>query len=190
MKHIVYFLLSLLATTAAQGSDERLYQHLSDLDLLSGQFESRRSPTGIDFESKEKLAAGGRSHARFHIEVEGALPVAGVDSLEGAIERVAAFLEAEVDQNHHEENPLYPGLGVDVVDLNGVNVAFFQYKNAREPDTFCRRALIYADGHVYIATMTLHSVTESDQMGMFLYALVIAMINSKEIDGLRGGHAT
>src|SRR5215475_4451554 len=148
--------LLIAASLPAAGSDAGLYQQLEAADFMREKFTAKRTPTGIDFESKERVLTEGRSHPKFHIEIEGPLPVDGATSLESALERVAAVVAPEVDRTHPEKNSTYPGLGVDLVDLNGVNVAFLQYKNAREPDTFCRRAVIYTNKHIYVATMSLH----------------------------------
>lgn len=184
MKHIVLILLLFLTSLPVAASDAKLYELLESSDFMGERFIAKRSPTGVDFVSKENIE--GRAHPRFHIEIEGALPVSGATSLDDATRKVAALIAPEVDRNHPENNSVYPGLRLDVIDVNGVNVAMLQYKSTREPDTFCRRAIIFTNGNIYIATMSLHSVQENDRMGMHLVMLVIAMVNSNEIPGLRG----
>jgi hypothetical protein len=152
---------------------------------MGGKFTAHRTPTGVDFVGKEQAVVGGRKHPRFHIEVEGPMPARGATSLQSAAELIAQVVAPEVDRNHLESNTIYPGLGADIVDVNGVHVAFLQYKSSKEPDTFLRRGVIYSAGKIYTATMSLHAVQENDRMGIYLPMLIIEMVNSNEIPGLR-----
>lgn len=182
MRKVPYLLFLVALSLPVAASESGLYKELENAAFMKTSFISKRSPTGIDFESKERISLHGQSHPKFHIEIEGPLPVPGVTSLEFAVEKIAAVVAPEVDQTHHQENSIYPGLRLEVVDINGINVAFLKYKNLREPNTFNRRAVIYTDGGVYIATISLHSVPENHNMGMTLEMLVVAMINSNEFN--------
>jgi hypothetical protein len=181
------FLLVITAAIPAHASEAALYKRLMALDPMKNAFVVERTPTGVDFAGKEKVHLAGSSakHSQFHIEVEGPMPAHGAASLQASVELVARVISSEVDRKHTESNAIYPGLGVDIVDVNGTHVAFLQYKSAREPDTYMRRAVIYAAGNIYTVTMALHSTQENDQMGMYLPMLVIEMVNSNEIPGLR-----
>ena len=178
-------LLLLALSLPATASDATLYQRLETSGLMQGMFIAKRTPTGIDFAGKEQVLAAGRKHSKFHIEVEGPIPAAGATSLQSAVELIARAIAPEVDRKHPERNSIYPGLGVDIVDVNGPHVAFPQYKSSKEPDTFIRRAVIYAPGKIYTATMSLHSAKEDDRAGMYLPLLIMEMVTSNEIPGLR-----
>lgn len=180
---LVLLVLAMLCLPLA-ADDDALYRQLASAEFMKDTFTSKRTPTGIDFNSQERIELNGKPHSKFHLELEGALPVPGVASLEQAIVKIAELVKPEVDADHIEVHSMYPGLGVDVVNVNGVKVAFFQYKNSREPDTFNRRALLYAKGNIYIVTMSLHSVPEKDRMGMIMILLVTTMIDSKQIPNL------
>jgi hypothetical protein len=177
-------LLLLAASLPANASEAKLYQRLEALELMKGLFVAQRTPTGVDFVGNEQAVVSGRKHSRFHIEVEGPIP-SGATSLQSAVAIVSRVIEPEVDRKHPERNTIYPGLGVDIVDVNGAHVAFLQYKSSREPNTFMRRAVIYAAGKIYTVTMSLHSTDEKDRMGMYLPILVIDMVNSNQIPELR-----
>jgi hypothetical protein len=179
---VLSFLLVFIAVSPASASDGALYDRLMAIELNNGSFVAERTPTGVDFVGTQQIhLSNGEKHAKFHIEVEGPMPSHGATSLASSVELVARVISPDVDRNHY----IYPGLGVDIVDVNGAHVAFLQYKSAGEPDTYRRRAVIYAAGSIYTATMSLHSAQENDKMGMYLAMLVIEMVNSNEIPGLR-----
>ena len=184
MKYLSYLLL-IFASLPLAASDAKLYQRLQAFPLAEKHFVATRTSTGVDFSSKEEILIGGRNHPKFHIEVEGPLPAGGATSLQSAVELIAQVVGSEVDRDHKEENTIYPGLGVDIVDVNGVHVAFLKYRSSREPETFLQRGVIFASGKIYTVTMSLHSVEENDRMGIYLPMLIIEMVNSEEIAGLR-----
>jgi hypothetical protein len=160
----------------ARAADDEFYAQLAKSEVLRVGFEAKRTETGVDFESKEQIQLNGQAHPRFHFEVEGPLPVPNVKTLNQAVQLIASFITPEIDAAHEEKDSVQPGLGATIVDVNGTKVAFLQYKNSKQPDTYCRRALIFNDGRLFSAEMSLHSVPENDRKGILLPALMIELV--------------
>jgi len=184
--HRASLLALLLATVPAAASDQALYARLSGLTMLQDTYKAERTPTGIDFVSKSTIPTpDGEQHPKYHVEVEGALPAHGLNSLEAAAKVVAGSIRSEVDASRPQENPIAPGINVDFVDINGVVVAILSYRSSMEDRPFRQRAVMLAGDHLYVATMSWHTALEKDPAAMTLMLVVIDMVNSGEIDGLR-----
>ena len=183
MKLQVGLALLVMAFPAFAGNTA-LYDRLESMDFMQGSFVAMRTAEGVDFNSKARMAPSG--HPRYHIEIEGPLQVAGADSLPASVEAVILTIEPEVDTTYREDEDTRRGLNISRVDVNGVEVAYLSYRNAREADTFCRRAVIHTSRGMYVATMSLHGGGPRNRMGMYLDMLVIDMVNSGLLQAPQG----
>lgn len=176
----------LLVASPAFASDAALYGGLAKIDRVIGDYEATRTPTGIDFVSKKTITLGnGQSHAKYHIEVEGAMPADGAQSILEVAQLVAAVVKPEVDTTQLKENQFVPGIDAAFVDINGTVVAILDYRANNDDHPYRTRIALLAGDVFYIATMSLHSDDEKDRAILALLGVVTAMINSGEIDGLQ-----
>jgi len=180
------FLVAALAFSFASqafASDYVLYEQLSRVPFMQEKFGATRTQTGIDFKSNEKLASSPEpSHSKYHVEIEGLLPIQQATSIQKAAELVAAAVKPEVDASQEQENAIVPGVNVDFIDINGAVVALLSYKASTEDNPYRQRLVILAKDGIYTLTMSLHSQDPKDKMGIYLFMLAVAMINSNEIE--------
>ena len=185
MKFAAAVLVFSLAGQAFAG-DTALYQQLSAAQFMQEKFTSTRTQTGIDFNSKENLAnAPDGNHSKYHLEIEGLLPIKQATSIQKAAELVAGVIKPEVDALQKQENAIIPGVNVDFIDINGAVVALLTYRSNTEDNPYRQRLVILAKGGIYTLTMSLHSPDPKDQMALHLFMLAVAMINSGEIEIVR-----
>ena len=190
MKKLALLATLVLIMAPAFASDDALYTRLSAVATPGSGFVPQRTETGIDFISAQKIGGPAtHGHPKYHVEIEGALPAAGINSLPAAAEAVAALLASEVDQTEAQKNPILPGVNVDFVDVNGVIVAILSYRAKGEDQPYRKRAVLYVPGGIYTATMSLHSESANDPAGLFLMMLVVEMVKSGEIIGLGPNHS-
>jgi hypothetical protein len=171
--------LTVLAlTTPAHAANAALYDRLEAMDYLQQGYVATRTKQGINFNSKARMNLPGiPEHPRRHIEIEGPSPTP-VASLRTSLDAAIAATEPDVDTTYRADENTRHGLNITTVDVNGVDVAFLSYRSAREPDAYCRRALIHTPKGDYVATMSMHGASPRDRAGMALEMLVIDMVNS------------
>ena len=158
-------------------SQDEFYAQLAKTPALARGFSAKRTPTGLDFNSEEQIQVNGKAHPRFCFEIEGPLdPPPEVKTLQQTIDFLANFIVPDVDAAHEEKDSIKPGLGSVIVDVNGTNVCFMQFKSTKAPDTFVRRAIIYRQGQIFSIMMCLHSVPENDPHGLLLFGLMIDFV--------------
>lgn len=183
------FLATVLAFSFAGqafAGDTALYEQLSKARFMQEKFKATRTQTGIDFNSTEKLASSTRpNHSKYHVEIEGLLPIQQATSIQRAAEIVAAVVKPEVDASQKQDNALIPGVNVDFIDINGAVVALLTYRSSTEDNPYRQRLVILAKGGIYTLTMSLHSQDPKDKMGLYLVMLAVSMINSNEIELVR-----
>lgn len=175
-------LISLLFLSFLSVAGTSLYESLSTLPTLGDSFEIIKAPNGIDIKSKQKFEnSKGKIEPITHMELEGPFKNDRFQTLEHGIQFLGQLVQPEVDEKYQTENMVYPGLGVAVVDVNGINVGLLDYKMNREPDTYVRRAVLLSDNGLYSYTIVMHKSEPKDKVGMQLMGLVIASVNSGKL---------
>lgn len=177
--------LLLIAAPLAAADDQKLYENLAKLELLKESYDSARKAGGVNFVSKARVTLpSGESHPKYHIEIEGPLPLKGTSDLESLTRAVVSVIQPEVDTTLARHTPIVPGVDFDLVDINGVNVAVLGYRANNDGGPFRKRVVLFAGDRFYIATLSSHVAQEKDPGILALFTVVIEMVNGGEIAGL------
>jgi hypothetical protein len=175
--YIAFFLVS-----CGPSAVPDLYSELSTISIVKDNYEIVKTHTGIDINSKETFEnSKGITEPITHLMLEGPLKYTHITDLQQGISATANVVKQEVDSTYENEQELYPGLGVDLLDFNGIQVGILNYKMSREPDTYVRRAIIYSEKGLYTYTIILHQSEPKSRVGMLLDALIIVSVNSGQL---------
>jgi hypothetical protein len=175
--YIAFFLVS-----CGPSAVPDLYSELSTISIVKDNYEIVKTHTGIDINSKETFEnSKGITEPITHLMLEGPLKYTHITDLQQGISATANVVKQEVDSTYKNEQELYPGLGVDLLDFNGIQVGILNYKMSREPDTYVRRAIIYSEKGLYTYTIILHQSEPKSRVGMLLDALIIVSVNSGQL---------
>lgn len=159
-----------------------IYSYLSQTFIIKDNFEVVRTKTGIDLFSIDKFTnSKGKIESVTHLMIEGPLNYAQINDLKQALFATAEIVKPEVDENYTSENEIYPGLGVDIVDINGVEVGILNYKMNHEPNTYVKRSAIYTKSGIYLFDIIMHQSEPNSKAGLTLFALLIAAVNSGKL---------
>jgi len=121
-------------------SETDLYSQLAAVFVVKDKFVAVRTPSGIDLNSKNTFTnSKGVVEPVTHLMLEGPFNYQQIGSLQEGIFATANILKAEVDGTYKNRQELYPGLGVDLVDINKTQVGIINYKMNKEPDTYVKR---------------------------------------------------
>ena len=162
-----------------------LYEKLYSAAYMQTRYVPTKDEFGLTFSSKEKVPLDGAEHSLYHIEIEGPQIVKGAKSLQDVGDWLTPMLAQFADTSYEPENPVSRGVGLTVVEINGVPVAIFDYMNKTDAGSRSEAAVLFSEDRFYLVTMTSHANKKPDQASGALVMLLIDMINSGHIPGLR-----
>lgn len=159
---------------------DAIYNNVSTaMEIFAKSYEKIKMPQGVDYNSKETFKnSKGKVESVTHMYMEGPLKDKKVNTFEKAIDFTAHIISNEVSPDYKVKNMLSPGLGLTIIDINGFNVAVFDYKVSHEPNTYAQRAAIVTENGFYSYSITMHNAKPKDQRIMIFMAMIIASINS------------
>ena len=176
-----------LACNAACHDQARtdLYEKLYAAEYMQARYVATKDEFGLTFSSREQIPLNGAEHSLYHIEIEGPQIVKGAKSLKDAGEWLTPMLAQFADSSYKPDNPVSPGVGLTVTEINGVPVAIFDYMNKAEAGGRSQAAVLFSEERFYLVTMTSHANKKPDPANGALVMLLIDMVNSGHIPGVR-----
>ena len=178
MKKLI-FLALFFSVNLPLCAEPSVFDAIQKLALFKQDYQIVKTPTGIDILSIQQFKnSKGNTESIIHMELEGPIGKGHFNRLEQGIRFLAGVVKPEVDPKHKVENPIFPGLGLTVVDINGTQVGLVDYKMNREPDTYVRRAILISSKGLYSYSLVMHQSEPKSKADFKLIALVITSVNS------------
>ncbi len=182
MKFFTIFTFTFLLISYEATAETDLYSELSTIFVVKDNFYVVTTATGIDLNSKNTFKnSKGKVEPVTHLMLEGPLNYPKIGNLQQGIFATADVVKGEVDSAYKNKQELYPGLGVDLVDINGTQVGILNYKMNREPNTYVKRAIIYTSNGLYTYTIIMHQSKPKSKAGLTLMVLLIAAVNTSKL---------
>ena len=169
---------------AGPNDETTLYEDILALEFMHKDFDSKKTDTGVDFDSKDKVKVTEEIIvSKIHINLEGPFPIREDTTLNQVMNQNinSIFSTTELNKEYIPKDKVAEGMGAVKVNVNGLEVGYLDYQVPSMNMAKVRRALIIKNNKLYGFTISLFDPNVNPKRAMVFDMLIIAAINSGKL---------